>query len=89
MYRVINYFTDLSDNGYVYNVGDIYPRPYHKVSEARIRELSSDSNKRHKPLIEEVKEDAPVQKPIVDNEVEPKPKKKVRKKNADGDMSRN
>lgn len=58
MYKVINYFTDLQDNGFAYNVGDTYPRNGLKVSPERIAELSGSNNKQGKPLIEEVKEPA-------------------------------
>jgi hypothetical protein len=56
VYKVINYFTDLQDNGFAYNVGDTYPRNGLKVSPERIAELSGSNNKQGKPLIEEVKE---------------------------------
>ena len=56
MYRVIKYFTDLQDNNHEYNVGDIYPRNKKKVSASRIKELSTDENRRGIPLIEKVEE---------------------------------
>lgn len=56
MYKVINYFTDLQDNDFAYNVGDVYPRKGLNVSPERITELSGSNNKQGKPLIEEVKE---------------------------------
>lgn len=74
-YRVIKFFTDLQDKGYAYNVGDEFPRHGHKVSEARIAELSTTANKQHEPLIE-------VDKP----KATAVPKKRS-KKNADGDLS--
>lgn len=52
MYKVIKYFTDLQDDNHPYNVGDDYPREGLKVTKERIEELSSDRNKRKKPLIE-------------------------------------
>ena len=55
MYRVIVKFKDLQDNGYVYNVGDIFPRVGLDVTDERIAELASDSNRRGIPLIREVK----------------------------------
>lgn len=82
MYKVIEYFTDLQDNGYAYNTGDIFPREGLEVSEERFAELASSKNKRRKPLIEEIPEDTA--------EAEPKEKprkKKGRGKNADSDMS--
>lgn len=56
MYKTIVYFTDLQDNGYVYNVGDTFPREGAYASRARIASLASDNNLQGKPLIEEVKE---------------------------------
>ena len=58
MYRVITYFTDLQDNNHEYNVGDIYPHNKKKVSASRIKELSTDKNRRGIPLIEKVEEPA-------------------------------
>ena len=58
MYQVIKYFTDLQDNNHEYNVGDIYPRNKKKVSASRIKELSTDKNRRGIPLIEKVEEPA-------------------------------
>ena len=82
MYKVIEYFTDLQDNGYAYNTGDTYPREGLEVSEERFAELASSKNKRRKPLIEEIPEDT------AEAETEEKPrKKKGRGKNADSDMS--
>ena len=51
MYKVISYFTDLQDHNHPYNVGDIFPRNGLKVSEERLKELSSNKNKQNKPLI--------------------------------------
>lgn len=59
-YRVIHFFTDLQDFNHAYKVGDEYPRPGIKVSEERIRELSTNKNKQKKPLIEVVS-DEPVE----------------------------
>lgn len=56
MYRVIKYFTDLQDNNHEYNVGDIYPHNKKKVPASRIKELSTDKNRRGIPLIEKVEE---------------------------------
>ena len=82
MYKGIEYFTDLQDNGYAYNTGDIFPREGLEVSEERIAELASSNNKRRKPLIEEIPEET------AEAEPEEKPrKKKGRGKNADSDMS--
>lgn len=55
MYRVINYFTDMQDNDYAYNVGDKFPREGKAVTADRIKELSGTQNKRGIALIEEVR----------------------------------
>lgn len=64
MYEVIHYFTDLQDNEYPYNVGDIFPRDGLTVSEERLKELSGSNNKQHKPLIKLVEEE------FTDNDIE-------------------
>lgn len=70
MYKVIRGFHDLQDsvktkNGEIYHkyeAGDVFPRKGFKVSEERLKELAGKENKRGTPLIEEVKEDAPIKK---------------------------
>ena len=54
MYKVVEYFTDLQDNNYPYQVGDTYPRKGLTVTEERITELSGKDNKRGIPLIQKV-----------------------------------
>ena len=56
MYRVIEYFEDLQDNGQSYNVGDVFPKGDKKVTKERLNELATDKNRRHIPLIEKVDE---------------------------------
>lgn len=56
MYKVIRYFTDLQDNDYPYNEGDIFPRDGMTVTKERIDELSSANNKQLRPLIQKEKE---------------------------------
>lgn len=56
MYKVLSYFTDLQDKHHPYNEGDIFPRDGLKVSEARLKELSSTNNKRGIKLIELMEE---------------------------------
>lgn len=56
MYRVIRYFTDLQDNDYAYNVGDVFPRQGMSVSDERFAELASAENRQKTPLIEAVDE---------------------------------
>lgn len=62
MYRVIEYFEDLQDNGQPYNVGDVFPKGNKKVTEERLNELATDKNRRRIPLIEKV-EEPKVEKP--------------------------
>lgn len=87
MYRAIEYFTDLQDDNYAYNIGDVYPREGVVASEDRLKELSSADNKRGRALIELVQstaqntaEEEPAEK-SVEAEEEPaeKPKKKSKK----------
>ncbi len=59
MYKVIKFFTDLKDHDHAYRVGDIFPRKGLTVSEERLKELSTDQNKRGIPLIEVVSENKP------------------------------
>lgn len=54
MYKVVELFTDLQDNGYLYRVGDTFPHSGMTVDEKRLRELSGKDNRRGKPLIEQV-----------------------------------
>ena len=56
MYKVIEHFTDLQDDRYEYNPGDEYPRVGLEVSPARIEELSTDKNRRHRPMIKPIEE---------------------------------
>ena len=59
MYKVIRHFTDLQDNNYPYNEGDIFPHDGLNVSKQRIEELSGSNNKQKRPLIEKIKEEKP------------------------------
>lgn len=56
MYKVIESFTDLQDNNYVYYVGDTFPRNGVEVGAERIAELASGNNRLGFPLIEKVAE---------------------------------
>lgn len=56
MYKVIKYFTDIQDNNFAYEEGDIYPREGMTVLPSRIKELASSNNRRGEPLIKEVEE---------------------------------
>ena len=95
MYKAIRYFTDLEDNSYPYNPGDVFPREGLRVRETRIQDLLTGNNRRGIPVIEKVEEptekevvaevateaaDEPVQKA---EESAAKPKRGRKKKNAD------
>lgn len=56
MYKVIEFFTDLHDNNYPYNVGDTFPRAGVSVSTGRLDELAGSNNRRGVPLIALVEE---------------------------------
>ena len=73
MYKAIELFTDLQDNNYRYEVGDEYPRQGLKPTKKRINELLGDSNRRHRPVIEEIVEE-------VVEEIKEEPKKVTPKK---------
>lgn len=73
MYKVIKFFTDLKDHDHVYRVGDIFPRKGLTVSEERLKELSTDQNKRGIPLIKAVAENKPEAEPKVELQEEPAP----------------
>ena len=97
MYKALEHFRDLQDNGYSYDTGDIFPREGLTVDQARIDELASDKNRRHRPMIELLVEESPkeVEKepvtvfmpepkdPIVEEEKSSKPVGRRKKKNAD------
>ena len=55
-YKVIEYFEDLQDNSFAYNVGDEYPRKGLEVTKGRIEELATTQNRRKIPLIKKVEE---------------------------------
>jgi len=61
MWKVIADFCDSSD-GHVYHEGDTFPREGVEVSEARMTELSTFSNRRSTPLIEKVRFERPKKK---------------------------
>lgn len=56
-YEVIKYFTDLQDNDYEYNVGDIFPRDGLQVTDERLKELSTNENRQRVPLIKPISEE--------------------------------
>lgn len=55
-YIVVERFKDLQDKDRIYEVGDKFPATKRKVSDERIKELSSTNNKIGKVLIEAVEE---------------------------------
>lgn len=59
MWKVIKYFTDLTDNNFPYDVGDVFPRDGLTVTEERLAELAGKDNKQGEPLIKHVKPAAP------------------------------
>lgn len=80
MYKVIKYFTDLEDDNYAYHVGDTFPHEGKSVTKERLLELSSDKNKRHVPLIEEIKAEEPKEESkIMDEPKETKAKKSTKR----------
>lgn len=79
MYRVTEYFTDLQDNGYSYNVGDTFPREGVTVTADRIKELSTSANRRGIALIEEVRGAEETAQPEEAAPVEDEPRKRTRK----------
>jgi hypothetical protein len=59
MYKAIEYFEDLQDNSFAYDVGDKYPRKGLEVTKGRIEELATTQNRQNKPLIKKVEEKKP------------------------------
>lgn len=87
-YKALTTFTDLQDDNHRYHAGDTFPREGLEVSDERLEELSSDKNRRHKPVIEKIEDDSvPVvnDDPVVDETTKPAPKKGGRKKKADAE----
>ena len=80
MLKAIEFFTDLQDNNYAYNVGDTFPRVGLDVSEERLKELAGSDNKRGRPVITEILET------VTEEAIEEKPRKKRGRKNADRDL---
>jgi hypothetical protein len=69
MYKVIKNFIDLQDANHEYRAGDVFPRSNLKVSAERLKELSTERNRRNQPLIKEIPD-----------EVKSEPVKKLAKK---------
>lgn len=56
-YVAITKFADLSDDKYLYEAGDTFPREGLQVTKKRIKELMGKMNKARKPLIKEAEDD--------------------------------
>ena len=79
MYKVIKFFRDNEDIGYVYKVGDEYPRNGYNPSEKRIKSLATANNRQRTALIEEiVTEEKEIETLAEETEVEEVPGKKTR-----------
>ena len=65
MYRVVKFFRDLQDNNHAYHVGEQFPHDGMEVSNDRLAELSTEANRRHKPLIEWVEVEPVEVEPVV------------------------
>lgn len=77
-YKVISAFNDITDSNFLYKVGDVYPKQGTHPTDTRIKELLSDANMQHKPLIVTVDDS------VVDSDEKIKetpPKRKRGKKN--------
>jgi hypothetical protein len=62
-YKVIKDFFDLQDANHEYRAGDVFPRSGLKVSTERLKELSTDRNRRNQSLIREIPEEE-TKKPV-------------------------
>ena len=69
MYKTLVYFTDLQDNNYPYDEGDIFPRQGLSVSENRLKELSTTANRRRIQLIQLVKQEVKEEKVYTKTEI--------------------
>ena len=81
MYRVIEHFCDLQDNGFSYHPGDKFPRDGFEVSKARIKELSGRGNRLGTALIkpETAKPDEAEELKAEEPKAAEKPKKRARR----------
>ena len=61
-YKVLKHFTDIQDNNYAYNEGDMYSREGMSVLPSRLRELATDENRQGVALIVEIDEEKPKRK---------------------------
>lgn len=72
MYKVIHGFADMLDKGFVYRVGDEYPRLGFPASEHRIAELLSSTNRLGTPLISQTHANEAKSEPTETKTGEPK-----------------
>lgn len=81
MYKVLEYFTDNLDNGYVYNVGDVYPHEGYTPTQERIEALAGVNNARKRPVIEMVFEESKAEDvPDINvGDIEEKPKRRKKR----------
>ena len=83
MFKALEYFTDLLDGEYAYNVGDVYPREGYTPSPERIEELSTDKNVRKRPVIAADEPETTASAEEAEEQAEPeketKPNKRKRK----------
>ena len=69
MYKTLVYFTDMQDNNYPYDEGDIFPRQGLSVSENRLKELSTTDNRRGIQLIKLVEQEVKEEKSYTKTEI--------------------
>ena len=69
MYKTLVYFTDMQDNDYPYDEGDIFPRQGLSVSENRLKELSTTANRRRIQLIQLVEQEVKEEKLYTKTEI--------------------
>ena len=90
IYRALIRFCDRQDNMFMYEAGEVYPRPGMSVSDGRLAELAGSDNRMGYPLIKAVPEAQKRPVEAVEREhdktveQEPKPAQKRRKSRQKG-----
>lgn len=83
-YEVISSFTDVTDNKFVYLVGDEFPRKERKIediSEDRLKELTTTNNNKKRVLIRKIEMQDEIEKQkVIKKNTENKTTKKMNKK---------
>ena len=69
MYKTLVYFTDMQDNDYPYDEGDVFPRQGLSVNENRLKELSTTANRRGIQLIQLVEQEVKKEKLYTKTEI--------------------